>query len=1174
MLIRAILLFLFVFWFYPHQALALAFPFGESSKVNQSYGDFNGSSDTDTEADMYHDGIDLPGALAQPVFSPISGEVIRSTDVKFIGYVCVRELLTGKIWAFGHITPESDLSTTVVAGVTQLGMVQNFPSDQSKARYYHLHIGIAATEKYCNRGVEEDPLQYFSPVSQTLSLSPDDIFFTVDKVTAANETDLENKFPKVDGNKIVYGDVDVIVHGRNNINDGNRSGVYRIDYSIENSTSGVLISSNTPFIMNGSMLNPADYSLKLQYLAPPTSDPEDGTETDWQNYYNVTNSGGQLPNEIVTNSNIVENSWKTTKYPDAKYTINVKTYSYPIKTAPVPVTVESSRNVIVDNFRPYLESVSIISSDDEKDEKYSHEWDLNTDSDKVLNPANSELDRYNLNPEKPIGAGSYNIKLHFSEPVVVFKVSIDGLGDLPFSLDDTDVNQQNYTSTFTIAENLQIQDYHTLTVEAKDLAGNDLLALTADKPVIYNFEFTRDTSSGNFPQNGGPDKAAVFLVDTMPPDLTMIEPTAEKTIFQETCHGACSSTDTAGNLQPNVYINVSTVEFSYADPGGLGELKIYKKAFGDVVYTNTFPVGISTETMTFTLADGGYTQTISDTLGHTTTMYFYVDPVAPVVKTTTVQTDTTFSNISISGNAQDSASGLAYMTDNLNSGYVIPPTGNTGLYWGVAGTTEPVSWTLNLAEGDSHNLIATNHAGTKSVPSLSAMDAGTSALNPDATGILGFYITTATVYLTEAPNNGEESCTAVINSSTLSFPAGITINGGPAGIPFSITATSSDGPGKKVFSSPAYFLGSVDIEKTVINNVASNCNVELEGQEHGIVLTQTTGVGVRMEPVPTGLSVGLIAGNMTLDVINVTQPGTFGAMVVSTLPPTGYFTYPPGNNESVYIVLKDAVYDKVLVSAPYNPTDFTPATLQALKIYYDGKPLTTMADPTTGKITAEVPYPMGSYFYLIVPAGLYDKLPPVTRLVPHYNAGGLTYTGPRLRLHAKDYSSSTNTISGVASTYYLVDGTLVEGVPTTACEMTTQDPSAPVGTCANYIYKGPFTVSEGVHNLFYSSTDNAGNREIPVSSTIYVDATAPQTQLSVGTQTFTDGAAISIADTDFITLTATDPVSNGVASGVGSTRYYVDITSASCTGLPTYTGVAGTCAAADNAGNQEFKNEG
>lgn len=324
------------------------FPYGFNT-VDQTYGDYNEGK--------YHDGIDLPGAaVGQEVKSPISGTVINYFISKPGKWgVCVREKDTQILWAFGHIEPRDMLfrGDPVVAGDTVLGKLQKFPPESSFS-YPHLHVSIAQSVKYCADGNAEDPLPYFSPVVQ--ALTPADIFFAIDKATAANEMELENKFPSTGGDKTIFGDVDVIAHARNNINGGNRSGVHKIDYAIVDYLSRILISSGTPFAMYGPM-NAASDTLKQTYLSPPTSDPEDGTETDWQNYYNITNLGSLSGTAVQLDSNIKENSWKTDDYPDSRYSVQVRTYAYPAAGAPAPS--EAERLVVTDNTRPYVKQVEV-----------------------------------------------------------------------------------------------------------------------------------------------------------------------------------------------------------------------------------------------------------------------------------------------------------------------------------------------------------------------------------------------------------------------------------------------------------------------------------------------------------------------------------------------------------------------------------------------------------------------------------------------------------------------------------------------------------------------------------------------------------------------------------------------------------------------------------------------
>lgn len=121
-------------------------------------------------------------------------------------------------------------------------------------------------------------------------------------------------------------------------------------------------------------------------------------------------------------------------------------------------------------------------------------------------------------------------------------------------------------------------------------------------------------------------------------------------------------------------------------------------------------------------------------------------------------------------------------------------------------------------------------------------------------------------------------------------------------------------------------------------------------------------------------------------------------------------------------------------------------------------------------------------------------LPPVTTLSlsgPQGNAGW--FTGP-----VSATLSAVNPVSGVAATYFAVDG----GAQTT--------------------YTAPFAVSgDGTHLLRDWSVDIDGNAATANNTTINIDSTPPSTTLS--------------ANAGIVTLTATDAL-----SGVASTVYIVD----------------------------------
>ena len=133
-----------------------------------------------------------------------------------------------------------------------------------------------------------------------------------------------------------------------------------------------------------------------------------------------------------------------------------------------------------------------------------------------------------------------------------------------------------------------------------------------------------------------------------------------------------------------------------------------------------------------------------------------------------------------------------------------------------------------------------------------------------------------------------------------------------------------------------------------------------------------------------------------------------------------------------------------------------------------------------------------------------DTMPPVTRkqfsTASYISNSDLPYisSATTISLTAIDYGAMA---SGVAFTRYAVDS-----------ETWT-------------LYATPFALTEGLHAVFFQSQDNAGNLEPVNISTVAVDATAPVTVLTSST-TFS--------------LSAVDPISNSVASGIALTQISID----------------------------------
>jgi len=127
-------------------------------------------------------------------------------------------------------------------------------------------------------------------------------------------------------------------------------------------------------------------------------------------------------------------------------------------------------------------------------------------------------------------------------------------------------------------------------------------------------------------------------------------------------------------------------------------------------------------------------------------------------------------------------------------------------------------------------------------------------------------------------------------------------------------------------------------------------------------------------------------------------------------------------------------------------------------------------------------------FHLTVTGG--DTVPPETFLIIDGStipAGGTAEIAPEtlITISAID-PVSTGTVSGLKDMYFLIDTTME------ACgEMGPVVPTAPAGSCQNYLYTAPFTLMAGTHTISYTAVDNAGNISIAKSARFVVTKAMP-----------------------------------------------------------------------------------
>jgi hypothetical protein len=158
-----------------------------------------------------------------------------------------------------------------------------------------------------------------------------------------------------------------------------------------------------------------------------------------------------------------------------------------------------------------------------------------------------------------------------------------------------------------------------------------------------------------------------------------------------------------------------------------------------------------------------------------------------------------------------------------------------------------------------------------------------------------------------------------------------------------------------------------------------------------------------------------------------------------------------------------------------------------------------------------------------------DMSAPITTIYAHpprfTNAHGKVFvsTHTPILVDADDDSVPDAHASGVASIGFAIDT-----VVTSTKDLQAYDFSA-------------LTFQEGIHTITMASRDFAGFQEVLHSSTVYVDGTPPISQIQVIGPSTTDSQGSMVLSTDtMIGLTASDPVSRGVASGLHHISFRID----------------------------------
>lgn len=455
----------------------------------------------------FHEGIDISASnvrvdaarggptTAVSANSNLNGQVSITVDMGAAG--TVREV-------YAHLRTDPALSVgDILAPGDQVGLVSNSWFNRA-IEADHTHYGDSTTHKL---------LPFTDPQDRDPNLQPPQIadinndgedFILVDAANNNHNSPLDEAF----------GDVDFLVDAFDDQAASNDLMVapYSLGYWISSSVPGVdtVQSAASPyrlFTFNYQLIGPSPAGARENATAYwPLNADIDGLNT-WQSTLtfilsNASNTAGD------TNSPNAAHHWRTdaragtgtrpngsdasrarenqeARFPDGEYFVN-------IVADDLEHTTTAARKVIVDNSRPYVKSLRVLSG---AALAYSSEWNWDATAG-TLRPSAATFDAAS---GFPVGrTRNVHIEVEFSEPMETAQiVSVSPLGSVP-NLASTQLEGRRTLWRGTISH-LDIADdgaddgRQTLTISGTDLAGNALLQIT-NRNVIAANNHNRDST--------------------------------------------------------------------------------------------------------------------------------------------------------------------------------------------------------------------------------------------------------------------------------------------------------------------------------------------------------------------------------------------------------------------------------------------------------------------------------------------------------------------------------------------------------------------------------------------------------------------------------------------------------------------------------------------------------
>ncbi|OGR52448.1 MAG: hypothetical protein A2049_08360 [Elusimicrobia bacterium GWA2_62_23] len=845
----------------------------------------------------------------------------------------------------------------------------------------------------------------------------------------------------------------------------------------------------------------------------------------------------------------------------------------------------ASVDFAVNAVRPYARVVEIVDASDAL--IYKKEW---VDGENALTLNTITASALGLNKQ-------YKVNITFAEPVSEPVLVISGINNgenIALASTDPAGQQQIFSGEFTVPDDQAYVGKHNLTIFAKDTANSGTPEIPLGATVL------------------GKDRLLVAAVEgTDKAHQIAVGEDTDKPVIGWYDVGYGQSPQAQENSMDSAEWMVSRYgqNFTIIDPSNnLARFELYKNNLAEQMVTVDFPENTaSVEVSPAIPEDGtGYSVKALDSAGNASSFFFHLDRNPPVVSFTSVVVELLNESYLVNtvGKLTDSMSGVGVEVQKfLNplpgplpisyTGSPLPPGPSESLfsYSGLYGEPAPAMNQYVFAGKDKANLL-----GRDELWLINGEDQATVGTGGGG-GSWGDWQTFA------VQPSGVLLKNAAINVQILQPASGCNFVDYPTGMKVAVKVGQGPEAALKEWDNIPLQLGyTPEAEATILEY--EDGNIILNKAEN-VALPQFAGVQVyergntnygeiscsdgqggefrvpygpesysyfgdinldykytgiirprivETEWVPAGLNVSVDMAEVSVEVSNISKPGTI------TLSKAAFDPKVPGyrlaDSRNVYDVGITAEYSgPVRIMFKVSKYNLTQEQIEGMRIYHNDNGQWVNVTDSIAEEGVKCVVPHASPFAVMVPVE--DALPPITiaEFPASVEVGGIVYvsSSAEIALKAVDSAAKIEEIAGVATTYFLLDAD-----PDQACLLTPYDAQAPAGTCANPVYRTPFRLSEGAHQLYFFSVDNAGNFEPYNVKSIVSDGTPPAVSLKYGQNVL--AGSVNLVTGEMFSVAAEDLPSNGVSAGRQSIFYLVDVSPTACSSEEIInTAPAGTC---------------